>query len=309
MRSATLATFFALIFLAAPAGAEAPRVVASIKPVHSLIAAVMDGVATPALLVPGSASPHVYSLKPSDAKRLAAAQIVFWIGPMYEGFLVKPLAALGGAARVVMLAEAPGVVVLPAREGGDWEAEAQHAHAPRGAVAHEKEDGHLWLDPENAKGIVAAAATALADADPEHAGAYRANAARATAALAALDARLGARLAPVAGVPYIVFHDAYQYLERRYGLAASGSVTVAPERKPGARRVEEIRARIADARVACVFAEPQFEPALVRSLAGDTGVKTGILDPLGADIAEGPDLYGAMMEKLATALASCLGGK
>jgi zinc transport system substrate-binding protein len=227
---------------------------------------------------------------------------------MYEGFLVKPLAALGGGARVVTLAAAPGVFVLPAREGGIWEEEA-HGRAPAGVAVHEEEeeDGHLWLDPENAKAIVAAAAAALADVDPAHEARYRANAARATVALGALDARLGARLAPLAGIPYIVFHDAYQYLERRYGLASAGSVTVAPERKPGARRVAEIRARIADARVACVFAEPQFEPALVRSLAGDTGVKTGILDPLGADIPEGPTLYGTMMERLATALASCLG--
>jgi zinc transport system substrate-binding protein len=306
MRSATLAILLPLLALATPAGASPPSVVASIKPVHSLVAAVMDGVGAPALLVPGSASPHTYSLKPSDARRLAAAQLVFWVGPMYEGFLVKPLAALGGAARVVTLAEAPGVVVLPAREGGVWEEEA-HAHGA--AVHEEEEDGHLWLDPENAKAIVAAAAAALADADPAHEARYRANAARATAALGALDARLGARLAPVAGIPYIVFHDAYQYLERRYGLAAAGSITVAPERKPGARRVAEIRARIAGARVVCIFTEPQFEPALVRGLVADTGVRTGVLDPLGAGIPEGPTLYGAMMEKLAAALAGCLGGK
>jgi zinc transport system substrate-binding protein len=306
MRSATIAILLPFLLLAAPASAEVPSVVASIKPVHSLVAAVMDGVGAPALLVPGSASPHVYSLKPSDAKRLATAQIVFWIGPMYEGFLAKPLAALGGTARVVTLAEAEDVVVLQAREGGAWEEEA-HAHAAHSGGTHDEDDGHLWLDPENAKAIVAAAAATLVDADPENAARYRANAAHATEALGALDARLGARLAPIAAVPYIVFHDAYQYLERHYGLAASGSITVAPERKPGARRVKEIRARIAAARVACVFAEPQFEPALVRSLAADTGARVGVLDPLGADLAEGPGLYAAMMEQLAASLASCLG--
>jgi zinc transport system substrate-binding protein len=308
MRSATIAIMLSLL-LAVPAHAGALRVVASIKPVHSLVAAVMDGIAAPALLVPGTASPHVYSLKPSDARKLAAAQIVFWIGPMYEGFLVKPLAALDQATKIVALADAPGVVVLPAREGGMWEPHpGEHEESAHGSGAPEEKDGHLWLDPENAKAIVAAAAAALAEADPEHAERYRANAARATAGLAQLDARLGTQLAPDAGVPYIVFHDAYQYLERRYGLAAAGSVTVAPERKPGARRVTEIRAKIAAARVACVFAEPQFEPALVRSIAADTGVKTGVLDPIGADIPEGPALYGTMMERVATALTRCLEG-
>jgi zinc transport system substrate-binding protein len=307
MRPASLLAVLLPLLLAAPARAEAPRVVASIKPVHSLVAAVMEGVATPALLVPGAASPHVYSLKPSDARKLAAARIVFWIGPMYEGFLVKPLAALGGATRVVTLAEAPGVVVLSAREGGMWE-EHEDAHEAAGAhadAAHE--DGHLWLDIGNAKEIVAAAAAALVEADPEHAPQYQANSAQTTAALDALDARLGAQLTAVAGVPYIVFHDAYQYLELRYGLTAAGSVTVAPERKPGARRIEEIRAKIKDAHVACMFSEPQFEPALVRSIAGDTGVRTGVLDPIGADIPEGPALYGTMMERLAAALVKCLG--
>jgi zinc transport system substrate-binding protein len=118
---------------------------------------------------------------------------------------------------------------------------------------------------------------------------------------------MAARLAPVTSVPYIVFHDAYQYLERRYGLAAAGAITVAPERRPGARRVQEIRARIARSGVACVFAEPQFEPALVRTLTEGTKARAGVLDPLGADLAEGPFLYEALLERLADALAGCLG--
>lgn len=265
----------------------------------------MEGAGAPDLLVPGNASPHGYSLRPSDAKRLAAAEIVFWIGPAYEGFLRKPLAALAGGAELVTLAEADGVEVLPAREGGAWAT----GHEEHGHDSALEADGHLWLDPENAKAIALTAAKALAEADPAGAARYRANAARTVEALARLDARLRAVLSPVANVPYIVFHDAYQYLERRYGLAAAGAVAVTPERQPGARRVREIRERIVGAGAVCVFAEPQFEPALVRSLVRDSGARTGVLDPLGAEIPEGPALYAAMMEKLAASLAGCLGGR
>jgi zinc transport system substrate-binding protein len=307
------ATLFAMLVLATllapPAAAEPPRVVASIKPLHSLVAAVMEGVGAPTLLVPGNASPHVYSLKPSDAKQLDGAGLVFWIGPTYEAFLTKPLVAVARKARVVTIAEAQGVTVLHARTGGVWADHAHghdqgHKHKP--GRSHDEDDGHLWLDPANGKAIVTAVATALAAADPANAARYTANAARATQNLDALDARLAALLAPAKGQPFIVFHDAYQYLERRYGLAAAGSVTVSPEQKPGARRVKEIRERIQKAGAVCIFAEPQFEPALVRTIAADTGARPGVLDPLGADVPEGPGHYPAMMEKLATSLATCL---
>jgi zinc transport system substrate-binding protein len=307
MRLAIALLLFLLCTGLRPAAGDSPRVVASIKPVHSLVAGVMAGVGAPALLVPGNASPHVYSLKPSDAKRLDGAKLVFWVGPIYETFLSKPLAAVATKARVVTLAETPGVTVLPAREGGVWGSHAKaHAHQHKAGDAHADDDGHLWLDPANGKAIVAAAATELARADPANAARYEANAARLSQELDALDGRLAAILAPAAGRPYIVFHDAYQYLERRYGLAGAGSITVSPEQKPGARRVKEIRDRIARAGAVCVFTEPQFEPALARSIAVDTDVRSGVLDPLGAAVPEGPDLYSKMMEALATSLASCL---
>jgi zinc transport system substrate-binding protein len=300
------ALLLALPLLAGRPDAARAQVVASIKPVHSLVAAVMAGVGTPELIVRGSASPHTYSLRPSDATRLAAARVIFWIGPAFEAFLVRPLATLSPSATVVTLSAAPGVTVLPARHGGVW---GEHAdeHGADDDGADETRDGHLWLDPRNAAVMVGAIAEALAAADPAHAAAYAANAAAARRDIAGLDAELAARLAPVRGVGFIVFHDAYQYLERRYGLAALGAVTVSPEAKPGARRVAELRDRIRASGARCVFAEPQFEPALVRILVAETGARSGTLDPEGAAIPEGPGLYATLMRGLADSLVRCLG--
>jgi zinc transport system substrate-binding protein len=290
-----------------PATAQ-PQIVASIKPVHSLVAAVMAGVGAPELIVHGAASPHTYALRPSDATRLGRARLVFWIGPAYEAFLAKPLATLADGARIVTLADAPGVIVLPARKGGAWEEdEHDHGHEHGHGAGETGRDGHLWLDPRNADAMVAAIAEALAAADPPHAAAYAANAAAARQRLAALDGELAATLGPVRGVAFVVFHDAYQYLERRYGLAAAGAVAVSPEQRPGARRVSELRTRIRQLGARCVFAEPQFEPALVKTLVAETGARTGTLDPLGADLPDGPSLYEAMMRRLAESLVRCLG--
>ena len=297
--------------LAARPEAACAQVVASIKPVHSLVAAVMAGIGTPDLIVRGGASPHTYSLRPSDATRLAEARVIFWIGPAFEGFLARPLATLSSSATVVTLSQAAGVTVLPARRGGIWgEHEHGHEHEHDGHGnddADETSDGHLWLDPRNAEAMAGAIASALSAADPAHAAVYAANAAALQRDLARLDDELASRLAPVRGVGFIVFHDAYQYLETRYGLAARGAVTVSPELKPGARRVTELRDRIRASGARCVFAEPQFEPALVNILVAETGVRSGTLDPEGAEIPEGPGLYPTLMRRLADNLVRCLG--
>lgn len=301
----------ALALGALPALAEGPAVVASIAPVHSLAAAVMAGVGEAVLLVKGASSPHDYSLKPSDARALNGAKVVFLVDEKsLEGFLAKPLAALAGKAKVVRLAAVPGVKRLEPREGGAWEGhdDHDHGHEAKKRDRHEEDelDPHLWLDPKNAKAMTSAMAAALAEADPAHAAAYRDNAARALDRLDALDADLKARLAAAAGKPFVVYHDAYQYFEAAYGLAAAGSVTVSPERKPGAKRLKAIRAKIAELKAACVFSEPQFDPRLAGTLADGTGARTGILDPLGAALAPGADLYPRMMENLADAVSGCL---
>ena len=296
------AALLAAVSLPATARA-APDVVVSIKPIHSLVAGVMAGVGEPRLIVAGGSSPHVYSLRPSDARKLEAAQLVFWVGPILEGFLEKPLAALAGKAEIVELDRAAGVVLLPARRGGDWEAEEdEHAHAASAA----EQDGHLWLDPENAKAIVQLAEAKLAALDPANAARYASNAVALAQRLDAVDARLRQRLAPVRGRAFVVFHDAYQYLERRYNLTAIGSITVSPEHQPGAQRIQAIHAKVAALGAACVFSEPQFEPRLVQTVAEGTHARSGVLDPEGASLRAGPDLYFTLMDGLADALASCL---
>ncbi len=319
------AILVAALLAASPALAEAPKVVVSIKPIHSLVAMVMQGIGEPGLLVRGGASPHTYTLKPSDAKSLSAADLVVWVGPEMEGFLEKPLASNARKATVLTLMEAPGMLLLDAREGGAWEphdhGHENHAHeAKAGAKAggkpgqdkkqdgdHDEVNSHIWLDPANARRILAATAEALAGRDAANAAAYRANAERAGQAVDALDAELKAALAPVAAKPFVVFHDGYQYFEARYNLSAVGSITVNPDRRPSAKRLSAIRAKIAGLDAACIFAEPQFEPALVRTVAEGTKARTGVLDPEGADLPEGASLYPTLMRNLAASLRACLG--
>ncbi|HYH17450.1 MAG TPA: zinc ABC transporter substrate-binding protein ZnuA [Azospirillum sp.] len=309
MRSPLLVLAFSCgLLAAAPAFADGPKVVTSIKPVHSLVAAVMQGVGEPALIVRGAASPHDYALKPSDAKALQNADLVFWVGEALESFLVKPLKSVPKTVQVVELMDSAEITLLEARAGGAWEAHDhghEHKHDHAGAD-HGNLNTHIWLDPANAKVMAGTAAVALAARDPAHAAAYKANAEALGKRLDTLDAELKAALAPVAARPFIVFHDAYQYFEKRYGLNAVGAITVNPERGPSAKRVAAIRDRIRKLGAACVFAEPQFEPKLVDTLIEGTGARKGTLDPEGAAIPDGPELYPTLLRDLANSLVGCL---
>lgn len=292
----------------------APNVVASIKPVHSLVSAVMAGVGEPTLIVKGSASPHTYALRPSDAGALESADIVFWTGHGMELFLAEALETLAGDATVVELAEAPGIALLPVREGGAFEAhgdeghegETQEEHQEHAHEEHGEGDMHFWLDPENAKLMVTHIATTLAEADPENATAYQANAEAELVKLDALEAELATTLAPVADKPFIVFHDAYQYFEARFDLNLAGSVTVTPDVMPGAARIDELKAKVAELGATCVFAEPNFEPTIISAISEGTAAKAGVLDPEGGALTEGVDLYPELLRGLATSLVDCL---
>lgn len=292
----------------------APSVVASTKPVHSLVSAVMAGVGEPALIVKGAASPHTYSLRPSDAAALENADIVFWTGHGLELFLGDALETLSTKAQTVELAESEGIELLPMREGGAFEAhshgdedhghdEAAHDHDH----AHEEGDMHFWLDPENAKLMVAEIARVLSAADPENAAAYGANAETEIAALGALETEIAATLAGVRETPFVVFHDAYQYFENRFGLEVAGTITVSPETMPGAARIDQLRSKVSELGATCVFAEPNFEPTIVRTIVEGTEAKAGVLDPEGSALTEGPGLYGDLLRGIAAGLVDCLG--
>ena len=301
------------------AAAAAPQVIVTIKPIHSLVAMVMQGVAEPKLLIASGASPHTYSLRPSDAQTLQQADLVFWVGDGLETFLEKPLKALPQNARVVALAEAPAITLLPYRSSAGWEPhvhgaadsetphEHEESHAHDDDHEHHNTDMHIWLDPENAQAIVRAVAAALSEADPSHAAIYNSNAEAALSRLQALDGTLRRTLEPLAGRPYVVFHDAYQYLEHRYGLTPVGSITVDPDRQPSARRVATIRQSITERGAVCVFSEPQFSPKLIPTLIEGTTARTGTLDAEGGPtVPAGPDAYVVIMLNLADALRRCL---
>jgi zinc transport system substrate-binding protein len=274
-------------------------VLATIKPVHSLVAAIMRGAGTPELLIQGAQSEHSYALKPSDTEKIGRAQIVFEVGPDLETYLVRPLAALAPHATIVVLERSPGVRLLPARHGGLWEDVGNSDDGPT--------DPHIWLDPENAIAMTGAIAAALIKANPARAGLYSANRDRQIAVLRTLERELSGSLAPLHRSRYLVFHDAYRYFEQRFGLAPIGAVTVAPERPVGPRRVEALRRAILDGRIECVFNEPQFSPRLVETLIEGSHVRVGVLDPLGAALASGPDLYPTLLRGLSVSLKSCLG--
>ncbi|HEX4860081.1 MAG TPA: zinc ABC transporter substrate-binding protein [Rhizomicrobium sp.] len=296
MRSA-LATALCVILAALPAHA-APKVLATIKPVQSLVASVMAGAGTPELLIQGAQSEHSYALKPSDAAEIGAAAVIFEIGPDLETYLTRPLATLAHGS-VVVLESAPGVTRLPARWGGLWDETR--------AVTETAPDPHIWLDPENAVAMTAAIVDALSKADPAHAALYAANGRAEIARLKTQEKDLAARLAPLRGRRYIVFHDAYQYFERRFGLSSVGAVTVAPDRPVGPRRVSMLRDAIRTRGVACVFREPQFPPALIGTLIEGSPAHVGVLDPLGAALAPGPELYPKLLDAIAASLRGCLG--
>ena len=307
------------------------RVVTSIKPVHSLVAAVMQGAGTPDLIVEGAGSPHTYALKPSQAKQLQEADLVFWMSHDLEAFLEKSIDGIATKAVSVPLMESRGLMTLGFREGGAFddhghdEHDDQDEHDKDDDHDHEKHDDHddhekhnehdhgevdphVWLDPENAKAMVHEIEEALAKADPANAATYESNAEAVMAKLDSLVAEIDSELQPVKGRGYIVFHDAYQYFENRFGVSAIGSITVSPEVLPGAERISDLQEKVRSLDATCVFSEPQFEPKLVATVTENTNARTGVLDPLGTAIDKGPNLYFTLIRNMASSLKNCLLG-
>lgn len=286
--------------------ADPPLVAVTIKPIHGLVAAITAGAGSAELLFDGATSPHASALRPSQARALARADVVVWVGPGLESMLVRPLKSVSRDTRVLTLIETEGLVRLANRDGGlslgDHGDDGAHGHDRHGELGF---DPHIWLDPDNARVLVAAIAKALAEADPVHGDVYAANAEALDGALAGLDGELAASLARFVDKPFVVFHDAYQYFEARFGLSPIGAVTLSPEMPASARHISDLRAAIAALGRVCVFSEPQFDPKLVRTLIDGTNARSGVLDPLGAGLPAGPDHYFSLMRGLARAMTDC----
>ncbi len=309
--SATFSVAATGFFGAAAIAADVPRVVVTLKPVHALVAAVMAGVTEPTLVVDGSASPHTFTLKPSVARAINSADVFIRVSEQLEPFTRKVAEALPKSVTLITLADQKsGVKLLDQRTGSIFEQDEhtdQGDHGKHDGRDHEvQHDAHIWLDPANAKAIVEDVTKALEIKYPAHAETFRANATTLLAKIDALSSEIEKDLAPVKDKPFIVFHDAYQYFEKRFGLAAAGSVTWSPDQQPSAKRLTAVRKKIGELGAVCVFSEPGFQPKLINAVTEGTKARSGTLDPEGIALTPGPDLYFELMRGLAKSAVACL---
>jgi len=301
--------------------ADTPQVAVDIAPVHSLVARVMDGVGMPDLIIQPGASPHEYSLRPSEAAALQNSDLVFWIGPDLIPWLTDTIETLAKDASVTSLLDLDGTVQLDFRESALFEVHDHDDHDDHGdhddhddhdgTAAHDKHDHgdhdpHAWLSPKNAMTWLNVIAGQLSSADPDNAGTYFANAAAGRTEIELLIGEVTATLDRVRGTRFIVFHDAYQYFEMDFNFQASGAISLSDASDPSPARITEIRDRVMRQGIDCVLAEPQFNPKLIATVLDGTDAKTGIVDPLGSDLEPGSSLYPELIRNLSTALASCM---
>ena len=332
-KTTLILTILSFLTLFTSANAEI-KVVASIKPIHSLASYLMDGVGKPSLIVDGYASPHGFAMKPSHAKMLQDADIVFWVGEDLENFLEKPLDSIAKKAEKIELLETKGLIKLKFRERNIFDDHDDHGHEDghkkkddHDDHAHDdhakKEDGHddhddhddheghnhgefdphIWLDPINAKVILFEMSKHLIENDPKNENAYRTNLSKAYKEIDKLTSDVTAELNQ--SVASIVFHDAYQYFEKRFNVNILGAFTVNTDVMPGAEQLSEIREIIEHDKVVCVFSEPQFNPDIIKAVAKDMNIKTGVVDPLGATLNPSKDLYFDLIKNMSKSFKGC----
>ena len=324
-----LLSILSLLTIFAPANADV-KVVTSIKPIHSLASYLMDGVGKPDLIVDGYASPHGFALKPSHAKMLQNADLIFWVGEDLENFLEKPLKSIAKKAEKIELMEIKGLNKLKFRERNIFEEHDDHGHDEHAKKeddhddhghdeeghkeddhddhgheghAHGEHDPHIWLDPMNAKVILEEMAEHLIENDQENASKYKANLKKARKDLDKLTKKTKSELNK--DFKSIVFHDAYQYFEKRFDVNVLGAFTVNTDVMPGAEQLAEIREIIEHDKVSCVFSEPQFNPDIINAVAKDMNISTGVLDPLGATLNPGKNLYFDLIRNMSKSFKSC----
>jgi len=290
------------LMLGPPAAAwGAPKVVVTLPPLHSLAAGIMEGAGQPQMLLTGGESPHSASLRPSAARALQNSDIIVWVGPDMETFLKKPLSVLGGKASVLTAVLIPGIYLLETKLD-------THEHEKGGEHKHGQFNQHIWLAPKNAILIARTLSRMLIAKDPLNEKLYADNTKRLVEDLLKLDKELLESLKEVKGRPFMVFHDAYTYFTKRYDLNLQGAVSYSPETAPGARRVSEIHREVKEKKIVCLFSEPQFEPALVKTLIEGTSVRSASLDPLGSGLEAGRDMYFRLLRNLAGNMKGCLAG-
>ena len=292
------------------------KVVTSIKPIHSLASYLMDGVGKPDLIVDGYASPHGFAMKPSHAKMLQNADLIFWVGEDLENFLEKPLKSIAKKAEKIELMEIKGLNKLEFRERNIFEEHDDHGHDEHKEHAHKEDkhddhqghahgehDPHIWLDPMNAKVILNEMVEHLIENDTKNASKYKSNLKKALKDIDKLNKDVKKELSK--STASIVFHDAYQYFEKRYGVNILGAFTVNTDIMPGAEQLAEIREIIEHDKVTCVFSEPQFNPDIIKAVAKDMNIKTGVVDPLGATLDPSKDLYFKLIRNMSASFKGC----
>ena len=316
--------------------ADVPNVVADIAPVHSLVSMVMKGIGEPQLLIPQNASPHHYAMRPSEARALQEANLVVYLGHDMTPWLEPLFETVAASAEPLDLSEVDGVLQLSYREGPvfgeqkghddhddheghDHEKEGHDDHDDHEGHDHEQEghddhahhdhdgnDPHMWLDPTNALVWLDAIASELGHIDPKNAARYRANAKMAKEEISYEIHHIEDRLKSVKGEPFLVFHDAYQYFENRFGIFATGSIALSDASKPSAKRLQELKHHFEEEGIHCVLSEPQYSSKLIDSVFGGFEPHIGVVDPIGADLELGFGLYLQLLENVALGIAECI---
>ena len=311
MIKTTLSTAICGLWLSGMVSADVPQVTTDIPVTHSLVTRVMAGIGTPDLIVNRGASPHDYSLRPSNAASLEAADVVFWISNGLTPWLDDALNTLARNAKVIELMDAKDATVLPFREGATFETHS-HRHK-RDEDGHDEDehataniDPHGWLDPDNGKTWLDVIATELSKIDPENTDIYFDNVSQGKTDIDAVISEIDATLATFRGTNFIVYHDAYQYFERRFDVLAAGSISMGDVSDPSPARIAEIRQTVEELDMTCVFSEPQFNPELIATVVDGTKARARVIDPLGTHLTLGADFYLNLLRNIAQTMASCL---
>ena len=310
------------------------NVVTTIKPLHSLVSSVMKGVGEPSLIIEGTNNPHTFVFKPSHAEMIENADIIFWIGEDLEAFMEKPLDSLAKNAKTIAFMDLASIEKLKFREQNIFEDHDDHGHKDDDHDNHDDHDdhdghddehdghddhddhaghhdghnhgefdAHIWLDPANAKEMVLEISHELSELDPSNKSKYEDNASKTIAALDTLIEEVDNSLSK--DISYIVFHDAYQYFETRFGVKSAGALTLNPDVLPGAKQIADIQDLINDKGIKCIFSEPQYNPKIIETLGNDMNISTGVMDPLGAYIEAGPSMYSELINEIANSIKNC----